>query len=86
MTEAGKDRIRSVFARFVTDEAELDAVSRSEPILDVVSIDSLAMVHLVNELEKEFGVRFDHETIELAFETIDTLAAFLGEGEREIRR
>ena len=76
MTE---ERIKTILRRYVADDAELDAVFRGEPILTVASIDSLAMVHLVVDLEKEFGVRFDHETIERVFENIHTLAAFLGE-------
>ena len=76
--DVDRSTVRQAFGKFVTDEAELDAVFRGEPILAVVSIDSLAVVHLVTELEKEFGVRFDHETIEQAFENIDTLTAFLG--------
>ena len=74
-----KARIRTIFNHFVTDEAELEAVFRGEPILTAASIDSLAMVHLVTELEKEFDVRFDYETIEQVFENIHTLAAFLAE-------
>ncbi len=72
-----KDRIREVFLRFVPEEAELDAVFSGEPILDALSIDSLTMLNLVNELERDFDIRFDYETIERAFEDIHTLAAFL---------
>ena len=76
--DVDRSLVRRVFERYVTDEAELDAVFRGDPILESVSVDSLAVVHLVAELEKEFGVRFDHDTIEQAFENVDTLTAFLG--------
>ena len=72
-----KDRIREIFSRFVTDQDELDAVLSGVPILAAVSIDSLTMLSLVTELEKDFCVRFDYETIETAFEDIHALAAFL---------
>ena len=74
-----KERIREVFLRFVPEEDELDAVFSGEPILNALSIDSLTMLNLVNELERDFDVRFDYETIERAFEDIHTLAAFLSE-------
>lgn len=73
-----KDRIRGVLERFVTDKGELDAVSRGAPILQALTIDSLTVLQLVTRLESVFEVRFDYETIEMAFEDIHTLAAFLG--------
>jgi len=79
MPKEVKDRIRRVFLRFVTEEGELDAVFSGEPILNALSIDSLTMLNLVNELERDFGVRFDYDTIERVFEDIHTLSAFLSE-------
>lgn len=72
------DRIAGVLRRYVTDEAELAAVMGGESFQTALSIDSLTMVHLVTDLENEFGVRFEPETIEQVFENIATLAAFLG--------
>jgi acyl carrier protein len=63
-----------VFARLITDQKELDAILRGEPILQAATIDSLTMMHLVAELEKEFSIRFDLHAIEKSFETIHTLA------------
>ena len=74
-----KDRIREVFLRYGAAESELDAVFSGEPILNVLSIDSLTMLYVVNDLERDFDVRFDYDTIERAFEDIHTLAAFLSE-------
>jgi acyl carrier protein len=71
------DRIRMVFQGFVTEKTELDAVFRGEPILTALSIDSLTMLNLVTELEKVFNVRFDYETIELVFQDVHSLSAFL---------
>jgi acyl carrier protein len=72
-------RILEVLRSFVSDVSELHAVERGEPILDVLSLDSVTVVELVSELEKAFGVHFDYETIEDAFETIHTLGAFLAQ-------
>jgi acyl carrier protein len=74
-----KDRLREVFQRFVTEESELDAVFSGKPILTALSIDSLTLLNLVNQLERDFDVRFEYETIENVFEDIHTLAAFLSE-------
>jgi len=73
------ERLKSIFQRFVTEEEEMTAVLRGEPILEATSMDSLAIVHLVTELEKEFGTRFDLETLEQTFENIHTLQTFLEE-------
>jgi acyl carrier protein len=70
----------TVFARLISDQEELDAILRGEPILQAATIDSLTMMHLVAELEKEFGMRFDLYTIENSFETVNTLAEVLREG------
>jgi acyl carrier protein len=78
MEKEVKDRIRETFSRFITDEGELDAVFSGERILTAVSIDSLTMLNLVTELERDFSIRFDYETIEMAFEDIHALSAFLG--------
>jgi acyl carrier protein len=78
------DRIRMVFQAFVTEESELEAVFRGKPILTALSVDSLTMVTLVTELEKVFDVRFDYETIELDFQDIHSLSAFLS-GKSESR-
>ncbi len=83
MADGDFDRIRQVLQKYVTDEAELDAVFRGEPFLTATSADSLTMVHIVTDLEVAFGVRFDLTTIEQVFETVHTLAAFLGGGQGE---
>lgn len=71
------DRIQQVLRRYVEDDGEMQAVFRGDPILDALSVDSLTMVHIVSELEKEFGIRFDPETIEDTFKNINTLVAYL---------
>ncbi len=85
MEKKVKDRIREIFSRFVTDQGELDAVFSGVPILAACSIDSLTMLSLVTELEKDFCVRFDYDTIEMAFEDIHALAAFLSGKQEDIR-
>jgi acyl carrier protein len=78
MATIDTDRITDVLRRYVTDEAELAAVIGGESFQTALSIDSLTMVHMVTDLENEFGIRFEPETIERVFENINTLAAFLG--------
>jgi acyl carrier protein len=79
MKEEVRDRIREVFLRFVEKEQEVEAVLSGEPILAALSIDSLTLLNLVNDLEREFDVRFNYETIESAFEDIHALADFLSQ-------
>jgi acyl carrier protein len=77
MSQAAKQRIGSIFKKFIVDDDECSAVLGGEPILTVVSLDSLNMLKLITELEVEFGKRFDMETIEQTLESIDSLAAYL---------
>jgi len=77
MTNDIINQIIGVFSRFITDDGELDAIRRGEPILESTSIDSLTIVHLVAELEGEFRTRFTLDEIEQNFENINTLASSL---------
>jgi len=72
-----KARIVALLGRYVTDPAELAAVARGEPFLTATSLDSLAMMTAIVEIEKAFGVRFDLATLEETFATIDSIAAYL---------
>jgi acyl carrier protein len=78
-----KTRIVGILGRYVTDPAELAAIDRGEPFLTATSLDSLAMMTVIVEIEKAFGVRFDLATLEETFATIDTVADYL---ESSIRR
>jgi acyl carrier protein len=77
MPTCNKNKILEVFRRFITNDNEIDAVRRGEPILTTLSIDSLTMVHMVSDIEKEFDMHFDYETIEHVFENLHTLENFL---------
>jgi acyl carrier protein len=81
MTGDDRSRLRSVFERFAGNPDEVDAVFAGAPILDTLTIDSLALIHLVAELEREFSARFDYASIDRAFTDIDSLEAHL-RGER----
>ena len=75
--KSNRDRIIDVFRKYTADNSEIETVICGHPILSVLSIDSLAMIHLVNDLENEFETRFDYETIEYVFENLHTLEKFL---------
>ena len=77
MSDDLQGQIQKIFSKFITDKNELDAVSRGEAILVAVSIDSLAMVHMIMEFEKEFGIRFDPDTLEQIFENQSTLLTYI---------
>lgn len=73
MSQALRSRIESVFASFVHDQTEYEAIVAGAPLADAMRIDSMAFLELVVRLESECGVSIGHERIEAAFETIDTL-------------
>ena len=77
MSNSTQERIKSVIQRFIKNEDELNVIFQGKPILESVSIDSLAVVHMVTDLEKEFGTRFELDTVEQVFESIATLEKFL---------
>jgi acyl carrier protein len=72
-----KSRLIEVIGRYVTDPGELEAVGRGEPFLTATSLDSLTMMTVIIEIEKRFSMRFDLETIEHTFETLETVVTYL---------
>jgi acyl carrier protein len=72
-----RSRLLEVISRYVVDAEELAAVEAGQPFLSATSLDSLAMMTLIVEIEKAFVVRFDLNTLEETFETLDTVAAYV---------
>jgi acyl carrier protein len=72
-----KTRLLDVIRRYVLDADELAALAAGKPFLSATSLDSLAMMTLIVEIEKAFGIRFDLDTLEQTFETLDTIEAYL---------
>jgi acyl carrier protein len=72
-----RSRLLGVISRYVVDADELAAVEAGKPFLSATSLDSLAMMTLIVEIEKVFVTRFDLNTLEQTFETLDTVAAHL---------
>ena len=70
-----RDRVVEVFARFLQDPAELEALRGGKPIAATLSLDSLTTVRLVQALEHTFDTRFDYENLERVFESLDTIVA-----------
>jgi len=77
MTDSTSERLKRVFERFVTNRDELEALYSGEPLLTSLSLDSLTLVHLTDDIEKEFSVRFDYATLDAVFVDFPTLVAFL---------
>jgi acyl carrier protein len=76
-----KMRLLDVIRRYVIDADELSAVEAGKPFLSATSLDSLAMMTLIVEIEKAFAIRFDLDTLEQTFETLDTIEAYLAGAE-----
>lgn len=74
-SEADRTRLRAAFERVVPEPAELDAVFAGAPIIESLPIDSIGLVFLVVEIEKEFSVRIDHVNMDEAFANVDSLLA-----------
>lgn len=72
-----KTRLLDVIRRYVIDPDELAAVEAGTPFLSATTLDSLAMMTVIVEIEKAFGIRFDLDTLEETFQTLDTIAAYV---------
>ena len=72
-----RSRLLEVIRRYVIDRDELDDLEAGKPFLTSTSLDSLAMMTVIIEIEKTFGIRFDLDTLEHTFENLDTIAAYL---------
>ncbi len=77
MSKPTRDRVAGIFRQYVSDEDEMAALLGGEPILTALSLDSLATLKLITEIEIEFGKRFDMDTIEQTLQSIDSLTAYL---------
>jgi acyl carrier protein len=59
-------------------EDRADALDAETPLTSIPELDSMAIIELVVELERRFGVEFDDEDVTAeVFETIGSLAAFV---------
>jgi acyl carrier protein len=74
-----KTRLLEVIRRYVVNSDEMAAVEMGQPFLSATSLDSLAMLTVIVEIEKAFDTRFDLDTLEQTFETLDTIAAYLAQ-------
>ncbi|HVO50344.1 MAG TPA: hypothetical protein VMV60_05070 [Thermoanaerobaculia bacterium] len=75
--DAARARLRAVLGQYVTEPAELDAVFGGAPFLETISLDSIALLHLVEALEEEYAVRFDELSMDRAFADVGSLLEFL---------
>jgi acyl carrier protein len=59
-------------------EDRADALDASTPLASIAELDSMAVIELIVELERRFGITFDDEDVTSeVFETIGSLAAFV---------
>jgi methoxymalonate biosynthesis acyl carrier protein len=78
MTAAGsslKERVAKLFA----DELHVDVPATSTDLLATARLDSLGVVELIVQIEKQFEIRIELEDLELEnFRSIDSIAALIG--------
>jgi acyl carrier protein len=59
-------------------EDRADALDASTPLASIAELDSMAVIELIVELERRFGITFDDEDVTSeVFETIGSLVAFV---------
>jgi acyl carrier protein len=57
---------------------DVDAIDSTTPLFSIPELDSMAVMELVVELERRFGITFEDEDLTAeVFETIESLAAYV---------
>jgi acyl carrier protein len=70
--------VRAVVVETLGIEDRADALDAETRLTSIPEVDSLAVVELVVEFERRFGIAFDDEDVTAeVFETIGSLTAFL---------
>ncbi len=71
-------RIREVLVRSLSLDLAEEGVRYAEKLDELAGVDSLAMLEFVTALEKEFGLTFDAELLELeTLKDFRALAAYI---------
>lgn len=73
MTQDIAARCLDILGRFVEDADDMANIRQGASLLATGSLDSLSMVNLVVELESEFGIAIESESLETLFHNLDTL-------------
>jgi acyl carrier protein len=72
------DDVTHVVVKTLAIEDRTGALSAETPLASIPELDSLAVLELVVELEKRFGIAFEDEDVTAdVFDTIGSLAAFV---------
>jgi acyl carrier protein len=70
--------VKAVVTKCLAIEARADALDAQTPLTSIPELDSLAVVELVLDLERHFGITVEDEDVTAeVFDTIGTLAAYV---------
>ena len=69
------NQIRECFQKELRND--LSELSNQEQLKDVAMIDSLVLFKIMVELENRFKIKFDIDSLEEVFHTIDTIAEYI---------
>jgi acyl carrier protein len=70
--------VTDVVVKTLAIEDRAGALNAETPLASIPELDSLAVLELVVELERRFGIAFDDEDVTAdVFDTIGSLAAFV---------
>ena len=77
MTQDIAMRCLDILGRFVEDADDMERIRQGASLLGTGSLDSLSMVNLVVELESEFGIAIESDSLEALFQNLDSLVAHI---------
>ncbi|MAT49897.1 MAG: hypothetical protein CMK32_01765 [Porticoccaceae bacterium] len=73
MTQDITSRCLDILGKFVEDADDMENIRQGASLLGTGSLDSLSMVNLVVELESEFGIAIESDSLETLFQNLDSL-------------
>ena len=77
MTQDITSRCLDILGKFVEDADDMESIRQGASLLGTGSLDSLSMVNLVVELESEFGIAIESDSLETLFQNLDTLVNYI---------
>lgn len=82
MNKGTDERLKAVFATLVREPGELEALLHGATIENALGLDSIGYLEMVMAVEREFDLQFSFEELDEAFQSLESLSAFIQATER----
>ena len=78
------EKIKEIVSKTVEYEISPDRISETTPFMEMYFVDSLSLMHIMINVEKEFNINFKREVEELddIFHSIKSLADYISKKQK----